>query len=140
LAATKEVSAIGTLSDVDVVRARMDSDVRDAKVVVARQKPSSPGRTAWWTVDLATGETVGVLDNGLRGGQPLAEDTALAQTVDMPAARMLAGVDPLGATQAVQAAAASGISPMGAMALGFGLGIFVAGAAIFAAAMTWQNR
>jgi hypothetical protein len=118
----------------------MENDLRETKVVVAPPKATAAARSAWWAIDLATGETIGILDNGLHGGQPLAEDTALAQTIDEPAARMLAGVDPLGATQAVQAAASSGISPLAAMSLGFGLGIFVCGAAIFAAAMYYTTH
>jgi large repetitive protein len=140
LSATRDRSAIAALSDVDKVRARMENDLRETKVVVAPPKATAAARSAWWAIDLATGETIGILDNGLHGGQPLAEDTALAQTIDEPAARMLAGVDPLGATQAVQAAASSGISPLAAMSLGFGLGIFVCGAAIFAAAMYYTTH
>jgi large repetitive protein len=133
LSATRDRSAIGALSDVDQVRARMENDLRETKVLVAPQKGTAPGHSAWWAIDLATGETVGILENGLRGGQPLAEDAALAETIEVPGARMLAGVDPLGATQAVRAAAAWSMTPAEAMAVGFGLGIFVMGAAIFAA-------
>ncbi len=54
------------------------------RIVVAPERAPSVNATprlAWWQVDAATGETIGVLDSGLHGAQAVPEYGARAQAV-----------------------------------------------------------
>jgi transglutaminase-like putative cysteine protease len=83
--------ALATLTAQDVARARLWIALeRQKQVIVAPERApiASASRFAWWQVDTGTGDTIGVLDSGLRGGQ-LTEDAALAKTVAVPEAKAI---------------------------------------------------
>jgi transglutaminase-like putative cysteine protease len=76
--------------------------------VLPETAPSIAGtsRSAWWRVDPATGETIGVLDNGLHGAQSWAEQRAIQREIDAAAARAIG--DAAKAQQSYAAAYAAG--------------------------------
>jgi hypothetical protein len=71
--APQSVQAAGWPDD---ARARIHADQAPSVVVVAPASPVAIGggtRTAWWRIDTATGEIVGVVDSGLNGAQMMDE-------------------------------------------------------------------
>jgi len=134
LVATADRSAIPTLHLPDEARARLEDALGDHKAFVVSRQPTavdSTPREAWWDVDLSSGETIGVIDSGLHGASPFAEEATIDARVISPFARTL-GTFPPPAPPVVYVNSA----PM--FALGLGLGIFVMGAAIFLLS-TFQN-
>jgi len=124
-------SALGTLAVPDVARARLAAALEGQKqVVVAPQRvssTSSPSRFAWWQVDAATGDTIGVLDNGLHGGQVLPGRAAELQ-VGRVGAQAMMRVGPMDVAEAYKAGlaagqAASAPAATAAMAQGVMMGI-----------------
>ncbi len=131
VAAMSDGSAVGTLPLPDEARARMQDFLGERKAIVAARQPipvDSMPHAAWWNVDLATGETVAMLDNGLHGGGEFGEDATIKAQVDLPFARTLA--DPLAKTLPLPGSNLMG--PSAAMFVGFGLGVLTMGAGIFA--------
>ncbi len=136
--AVRDAAGAGALAFPDQARPLV-AQALATQLIVAPERPVPIGnetRTAWWQVNPSTGEVLGVLDSGLHGAQEPVERTQLAVTIDEPMAKTLAAPDPYAATQAISAAASSGVNPIDlpSLALGMGLGILVCGAALFAAA------
>lgn len=91
------------------------------RIVVAPERAPSVNATprqAWWQVDGATGETIGVLDSGLHGAQAFPEYGGRAQAASS-VAKVIVGP---GAEQAYAAGFAAGEGS--GYTAGFGWGIF----------------
>jgi hypothetical protein len=94
-----------------------------APVIVAPtrliQIGSSP-RMAWWSVDVATGDTLGVLDSGLHGAQAIPERAAISHAEARAIGQAVAGPSKYVVTPPVDALAATmpnGFAGLGAMTL-----------------------
>jgi Transglutaminase-like superfamily len=97
LVSLRDPSGVRALGLSGQAQARMTTDARNGLALVTTAKPVQMGdapRAVWWRIDLSTGETVGMIDTGLHGKQ-VTEDAALADTVELPAAR---AISPLATT------------------------------------------
>ncbi len=113
LVAVRDRSTARALPAAGDAQARMEADAGAGLAVVAaaRQAPAAGdgGHTAWWSVDLATGETTGMLDNGLHGGQAIPERAAVSPVQRMGARAMLR-VGPMDVAQAYKAGYQAGMA------------------------------
>lgn len=94
--ASSDRATIGGLAIPDDAKTRLADAVAHGHIVVVAKQPIRVGtsrRVAWWDIEPATGETLGVLDNGLHGGQ-VAEDSTIKTQVDLPFAKTLAAAPP----------------------------------------------
>ena len=129
--ATADRAAIPALALPEEARARLEDGLGTRNAYVAPKRAvatESAPRAAWWDVDLPTGETIGMLDNGLRGASPFGEEATIDVRIISPFARTLGTIPP-----PVVHVVYVNSAPM--LALGLGLGIFVMGAAVFALSM-----
>jgi hypothetical protein len=116
----------------DALRARLADAIAQRQLVVVSPPPGAPpagnARAAWWQIDPRSGETVGVLDNGLHGAQ-LGERSAELQISRAGARAMMkdgfSAVDVANAYKAGLAAGRAGIpgAAQTAMAQGLMMGI-----------------
>jgi hypothetical protein len=137
MVATRDASAVTPLPITDEARARLSDAVREGRVVVLPTQPmraAGAERMAWWEVDLASGETVGVLDNGLRGAQPLGEQATVQVQVDLPFARTMAALPP------PPIPAGYTLSAADLLGIGFGFGVVVATATFLAIALIGGSK
>ena len=95
--ASSDRAAVAGLAIPDDAKTRLGDSVAQGHIVVVAKQPIRIGtstRVAWWDVEPATGETLGVLDNGLHGGQPMVERGNIHANVDLPFAKTLAVTPP----------------------------------------------
>jgi hypothetical protein len=101
LAGSPKLVSVSTVAVLDrareqnirVVATTRRGDDGSQQVVVAPERApaiNAASRFAWWQVDAATGETIGVLDNGLHGAQAIPEYGGRAQAIS-PLARTIGG-------------------------------------------------
>jgi hypothetical protein len=129
----------------DSVRARMLDALADKKILVTPDRTLSLGgreRLAWWQVDPNSGETLGVIDNGLHGAQD-APETAWVMSDGMKLVQSFPGAFPGNAAYAAFADAletgtaqqyAAFLAPQVAAAQAFAEGVAAAAANMEAAA------
>lgn len=95
LAGVRSAVSVSTVAILDRAREQNIAVVSRADgrhvTVLPERSPSVGGsaRSGWWQIDPATGETIGVLDNGLHGAQSWSEQAAINRAIAQPAARVI---------------------------------------------------
>ena len=67
LVRARETAALRDAGWAEVPAARLAANIAEGYTVVALERPvnlGGQGRTGWWRIDPATGETIGVMDTG----------------------------------------------------------------------------
>lgn len=116
------------------VQSRMMVDIQRGLAVVTTSEPERIGNTdrvGWWTVDLSSGEAIGMIDTGLHGSQ-VTEDAALADTVEVPAARV---ISPLASTLPPVPPITAQVVSVNALGLGIFIGTCVTSTLFLVAAL-----